>query len=205
MSPKAKDRATFSENDLCRFLVDTGNSRELAHFFMETLGDEGCEILRKRIVASERDRPGGDKNLASLLGITELSPEEQKALEINSLVNYFARRKELLARSISAVEAADLLGVSKQTIHDRIKEKKLIGLLEAKSMRLPIFQFDPAGQNGCVDGLPEVLQAMSGSLLSKISWLTSANAVFEGKAPIDVLKSGNQNRVLREARAVGVA
>ncbi len=140
-----------------------------------------------------------------MLGVTKLSQEEQKALEINSLVNYFARRKELLARSIGAADAAELLGVSKQAIHHRIRDKKLIGMVEANSMRLPIFQFDPAGHNGCVEGLSEVLKTMSGSLLSKISWLTSSNAVFEGKAPIDVLKSGNQDAVLREARAVGVA
>ena len=117
-------------------------------------------------------------------------------------MNYFARRKELLARSIGTVEAAELLGVPTQTIHDRIKDKKLIGMVEANSMRLPIFQFDPAGQNGCVEGLSEVLKTMSGSLLSKISWLTSSNAVFEGNSPIDVLKSGNQDAVLREARGV---
>ena len=82
MSPKAKNRASFLRRRLCNFLVQTGNSRDLAHFFVETLGEEGFEILRKRMIALKDDQPGRDQDLATLLGVTELSQEEQRALEI---------------------------------------------------------------------------------------------------------------------------
>jgi hypothetical protein len=98
-----------------------------------------------------------------------------------------------------------MLDVSKQTIHDRIRENKLIGLVESNIMRLPLFQFDPAGPNGAVDGLGEVLKELSGSLLGKIFWLVTENPVLDGKAPIEIMKRGDLERVLREARSVGVA
>jgi len=205
MSRRAQDRASFTEEDLCEFFQEVGNSQNLAHFYVETLGDEGFKTLRHRMAALKGENPAGDHELAALLGVSVLPPAEQKMLEINSLFKFFSRRKELLARSISAADAAELLGVSKQTIHDRIRENKLIGLVEANTMRLPIFQFDPSGQNGCVAGLSDVLKVMSGSLISKINWLVSSNAVFEGKAPIDILKNGDAEEVLREARSTGVA
>lgn len=199
MCPKAKNAGSNTENDLRYHLQKVGQSDELTHFFIEALGAEGVEFLRRRLALS------GNERASSLLVTNNLSDDERRTLEITTLFNFFARRKELLTHSIGAMEAAELLGVSKQTIHDRIRDNKLIGMIEANSMRLPLFQFDPTGQNGCVNGLPEVLKEMHGSLISKINWLVSENAVFSGRAPIEVLRGGNIDEVLREARSTGVA
>jgi hypothetical protein len=167
---------------------------------------EGTAYLLERITGKMSETNEMlDPSLTEFLGSQNFSDKEKTTLEINSLYNYFKRRRELLASSIGSMEAAEMLGVSKQTIHDRVRDNKLIGLVESNVMRLPLFQFDPAGPDGAVAGLGAVLKELSGSLLGKVSWLVSANAVLDGKPPIEVMKRGDLERVLREARSVGVA
>jgi len=191
---------------LRRYFQDVGNDDEVARAYADTLGPEGTAYLLERIKGKvSESNEMLDPNLTEFLGTKNFSDKEKTALEINSLYNYFKRRRELLASSIGSTEAAEMLGVSKQTIHDRIRDNKLIGLVESNVMRLPLFQFDPAGPNGAVAGLGDVLKELSGSLLGKVSWLVTANAVLDGKAPIEVLKRGDLVRVLREARSVGVS
>jgi hypothetical protein len=191
---------------LRKYFQDVGNDEEVARAYADTLGPEGTAYLLERITGkvSESDELL-DPSLTEFLGSQNFSDKEKTTLEINSLFNYFKRRRELLASSIGSVEAAEMLGVSKQTIHDRIRDNKLIGLVESNVMSLPLFQFDPAGPNGAVAGLGDVLKELSGSLLGKVSWLVSANAALDEKPPIEVMKRGDLDRVLREARAVGVA
>jgi hypothetical protein len=191
---------------LRKHFQDVGNDEEVARVYADTLGPEGIAFLLKHI--SEKASGGEEKldpSFAEFVDSKDFSDKEKTTLEITSLYNYFKRRRDLLAQSIGSVEAAQMLGVSKQTIHDRVRDNKLIGLVEANAMRLPLFQFDPAGQNGVVAGLGEVLRELSGSLLGKVTWLVTPNAVLDGKAPIEIMKGGDLERVLREARSVGVA
>lgn len=202
----SKTEKLITEEDLCKFLENESKRKEWAHTYLETLGPEGIRLLSERILkecsAQSKTR---NTELANLLGIKTYSSTEKKTLEMNSLFNYFQHRRLLLSNSIGAVEAAEMLGVSKQTIHDRIREGKLIGIIDANVMKLPIFQFDPEGPNGVVSGLSEVLKEMNGNMLGKISWLISKNMILENKSPIEILKSGDIKRVLSEARSAGVA
>lgn len=200
-----KEKNQIAVDELSRFFKTVGNDRELARIFLETLGPEGTAYLAVRIKGVSAGSAKVDPSLKAFLGTHEYSEQEKTALEVNSLYNYFKRRHELLSNSIGSVQASEMLEVSKQTIHDRIKEAKLIGLVESNMMRLPLFQFDPEGPNGTVAGLPEVLKELSCSLLGKISWLTTANPVFGGRSPIEAMKRGDLKQVLVEARSVGVA
>jgi hypothetical protein len=205
MSLRAREQ-NLAIDALRKYFQDVGNDEELARIYADTLGPEGTAYLLERITGKvSESNEMLDPSLTEFLGSPNFSDKEKTTLGINSLYNYFRRRRELLANSIGSIEAAEMLGVSKQTIHDRVRDKKLIGLVESNVMRLPVFQFDPAGPNGAVAGLGDVLKELSGSLLGKISWLLSANAVLDGKSPIEIMKGGDLERVLREARSVGVA
>ena len=52
-------------------------------------------------------------------------------------------------------------------------------------------------------GLPEALQALAIGPLSQARWLTTPTRVFEYRSPLELLKSGEIDRVVREARGVG--
>ena len=141
--------------------------------------------------------------IQSLAGRTFLREEKIK-LELEGLFRYFEKRRQLLFGALTAPEVAKLLGTSRQTPHDRIKSMTLLGVLDKGSYRFPVWQFDPEGPDGVIDGLPFVLKAMSVSDLSKLNWLMRPNPFLDGLTPIAALKIGEKERVILEAAAVGI-
>lgn len=195
-----------TEEMLFEFLRDGERRQELAQLFLDTLGSEGKKWLQERILqSSSTGDESSSANFARQIGAREVDSSERKILEINTLFNYYNHRKQLLANSLTAQEVAHLLGVTRQTIHDRIKDGKLIGLIENNTMRLPIFQFDPEGPNGVVPGLMDVFAIMNCNLLGRIDWMVTPNPVFDRKTPLDALKGGELASVMVEAQAIGVS
>jgi hypothetical protein len=131
--------------------------------------------------------------------------EERAAAEVEVVQRSFARRRELLADSLSSSQVAKLLGTSRQTPHDRQASGTLLAVMDRGAYRFPRWQFDPDGEDGVVSGLPAVLRALDVSPLAKVAWLTRANPMLDGRTPLACLKSGETARVIALARGVGVA
>jgi hypothetical protein len=144
-----------------------------------------------------------------LAGGRAFSSRERFELEITSLLQYFMRRRELLRESFTTREVSKLLGVSRQTPHDRVEKGSLVAVLDHGTLRFPIWQFDSEGPDGVMEGLPQVLRALQISPLAKISWLTTPNNVLgidtkdSGVTPLEALKAGQNQRVVELARGVG--
>jgi hypothetical protein len=141
---------------------------------------------------------------AELLNGREFTVEERVANEVELLTRSFARRQELLADSLTAAQIAQFLGTSRQTPHDRVKAGTLLAVLDRGAWRFPVWQFDPGGPDGVIAGLPDVIRALDVSPLEKVSWMTLPNAMLDGETPLTITKSGQVERVVRLARAVGV-
>lgn len=139
-----------------------------------------------------------------LAGGRTYSPEERRAIEIEAQLRAFQFRRELLADTLSAAEVADLLGTSRQTPHDRARNGGLLAVLDRGQLRFPRWQFDPAGPDGVVLSLPEVIRVLDVSPLAKMSWLTRPNPYLEDRTPLEALKDGDRERVVDTARAVGM-
>jgi hypothetical protein len=170
---------------------------------LDRLGDRDRLLVVqgiKRIVARQ-DETQNTPFIQSLLGRT-FSQEEQIDLELDALRAYFQRRRELLKDSLTATQVANLLATSRQTPHDRLKSQTLIGILDNGSYRFPIWQFDPEGADGVVNGLPMVLKGLQVSDFAKLNWLTRPNPVLDGLTPIVALKHGQLERVVQEARGI---
>lgn len=124
------------------------------------------------------------------------STEERLALRIKTLTRSFAVRKDLLKDSLTTPEVAKLLGVSRQTPHDRVESGSLLAVLERGTLRFPLWQFDANGPDGVVAGLPEVIRALSDfPAVAKINWFVRSNPYLEGRRPIDALREGEVERV----------
>lgn len=144
-----------------------------------------------------------ESDLALKLTGRQYSQEESVELEITSLIRYFERRKELLQKSLTASEVANLLGTTRQTPHDRFNKKSLLAVKDNGVWKFPLWQFDPAGADGVIAGLPEVLKALEGSEFTKLNWLTSPNPYLNNLTPVEALKQGQKAKVINEAKALG--
>ncbi|MDJ0693812.1 helix-turn-helix domain-containing protein [Mastigocoleus sp. MO_188.B34] len=142
--------------------------------------------------------------LAAKLGADRISSEENYSLEKTALFNFFKWRQELLQDSLSAPEVAALLNTSRQTPHDRLKKNTLIAVQDEGKWKFPKWQFDHLGPDGVIDGLPDVLKTLNVPALSKISWLTKTNQELGGITPIAALQKGEKDRVVAEAKCVGI-
>jgi RNA polymerase sigma factor (sigma-70 family) len=137
--------------------------------------------------------------------VRPLSSAEEQHLKKRALEAAFQERERLLEASLTTAEVARLLRVSRQTPHDRVKANTLLAIEDKGALRFPLWQFDPEGPGGVVCGLPDVLKALSVGEFAKARWLERPNPVFENRSPLEVLKAGEVERVVREARGVGAA
>ena len=130
-------------------------------------------------------------------------------LELENLKLLNQRRQDLLKDSLTSTQVSDLMGWQHhKTASDRLKANTLIGVKDRGVYKFPLWQFDPEGEDGIVDGLPELLSRLNVSNFRKINWLSKPIAAFDNLTPVEVLKKGNPNDIadlLIEADGVGVA
>ncbi len=145
-----------------------------------------------------------EEALAKDIAGSDYTSEKMWHLELANLQKYYQRRHDLLSGAISSSEVAELLGFqSRQTPHDRVKNNRLLAIKDNGVYKFPLSQFDPEGADGVINGLPEVLEALENvSPLTKLNWLSKPNSVFNGCTPWEMLKRGEVEQVVIEARAV---
>ncbi len=191
-----------------RALRDTATAEE-----MERIATGLEQALDPSLLSSEHpsDKLSQTASSRQAALVTELtggrtySEKERLALEAASVARFFQKRRELLADSLTATEAARLLGTSRQTPHDRTEAGTMLGVHERGGLRFPRWQFDPEGPNGVIAGLPLVLSALETAPLAKAAWFVRPNPYLEGSTPLEVLKSGEVERLVSAARAVEVS
>ena len=80
----------------------------------------------------------------------------------------------------------------------------LLGIKDGGLYKYPLWQFDPEGDDGVLDGLPEVLAALDVSDFTKLNWFNKPHLAFDKQTPIEMLKQGKVEAVVTEARVVGI-
>ena len=193
------------EDKTLELLARDEGKRLFVHLLYAGLPQEALVSLYERLVAAQQyTESEKDSKFAERIGARKYGIEERMVLEITSLMHYFDYRRRLLGNALTASRVAEMLGTSRQTPHDRVKAGLLLGILDNNIWKFPEWQFDPAGPNGTVNGLPEVLAALQCGTFAKIAWLATPNAIFDGERPIDALNMGRLDEVVHEASAVGV-
>jgi len=130
------------------------------------------------------------------------SESEQALLGFRSLLQFFEARRELLDDALTAPQAAELLGVSRQTPLNRVKENTLLAVLDRGAYRFPVWQFDPRGEDGVLPGLREVLEALEPQPpFAKLVWLRRRNPTLAGREPVELLRAREIEPVVGAAHA----
>ncbi|WP_017293240.1 DNA-binding protein [Geminocystis herdmanii] len=145
-----------------------------------------------------------DRTIEKLTNGESYTSAEKIELELETLQRYFERRRELLSNSFTAPQVAKLLGTSRQTPHDRIKNKSLLAVRDNGVWKFPLWQFDAEEADGVIDGLPEILKNLSiNSEFAKLNWFMHPLPVLDGLTPVEALKQGLKTRVIVEAMGGG--
>jgi hypothetical protein len=159
------------------------------------------DLARSSILGDEEHATTGEVH--PVTGRPPASREEQALTAFRSLLQLFEARRALLEEdTVTAPQVAELLGVSRQTPLNRVRQNTLLAALDRGAWRFPLWQFDPNGADGVLPGLPEVLKALEPQPhFSKLAWLRRANPTLGGREPVELLRKGETAPVVDAARA----
>ena len=103
---------------------------------------------------------------------------------------------------LSAEKVGEVLTISRQAVEKRRKAGRLIGVsLGRRGFGYPAWQLS---ERGTLAGLEAVLDVLKPhDAWTKLVFLTSENAATDGKKPLDMLRSGEAEKVLAAARTYG--
>lgn len=111
-------------------------------------------------------------------------PEERVAtLEQANLKLQVEHRRQELSASMSRTEAANLLGVSPQTVSEWVAQHKLVGLKDGREWRFPAWQFTPDNADPVLPDLDRLVATFPGGEVSLSRWMNRANDNFAGRTP----------------------
>lgn len=191
--------------DIPRQKISPGE--KLLSVFQALLDEESPAILTAiadSLNYIQNSEPQSDE-FVNLLSDKDYSPIERKRLQIQNVINSFNYRRELLKDTVDVNQVMEILDYdSRQAPLNRLKAHSLIAIKDNQKWWFPLWQFDANTSDGIVDGLSRVLKALDCSNLAKVSWLVHPSPYFEGQTPLEVLKSGEVERVVESAQSVGV-
>ncbi len=156
------------------------------------------------IVHAEGADSAEDRQATSIVtGRTASSARRVVLAQRANLLRNFAVRRSMLQEALSSAEVAELLGAaSRQTAHDRVAAGTLLAIKDGGRLRYPIWQFDPEGPDGVVEGLPDVLAELPAlTQLGRIAWFVTPKRGLNGRTPMDALRDHEIPRVIAEAQA----
>jgi hypothetical protein len=117
-------------------------------------------------------------------------------------IEHRKRILEKLGGTLSAEQVSELIGISRQAVDRRRSQNQLIGLTQGKrGYAYPAFQFE---DGKALDGLKEVLVALSGhDPWMQSIFFANGNDRLNGRTPLDALRQGKTEAVVRAAEAYG--
>ncbi len=134
----------------------------------------------------------------------EASVRDQDPLAMARLRGIETKRQILTGNGgvLSAEKVAEVLTISRQAVDKRRKAGRLIGVsLGRRGFGYPAWQFS---EQGTLPHLEAVLDALKPhDAWTKLVFLASENVATNGKKPLDVLRTGDAEKVLAAARRYG--
>lgn len=112
-------------------------------------------------------------------------------------------RQILLEDSISAAEAAELTGRSRQILERLRRDGRLLALRVGSQWRYPRWQFEPDATGGVLPGLEEVIRSLHLSPAGTAFWLLQPTERLGGLPPIELLRRRRPELVIELAREQG--
>jgi hypothetical protein len=101
--------------------------------------------------------------------------------------------------ALSAEEAGRTLGITRQAVDKRRRANTLLAIREGSDWRYPACQFH---QGEILPGISDVVLGFAtAGPWAALDFLLASDTVLEGSTPLQVLESGDRDRVLRLVRS----
>lgn len=97
------------------------------------------------------------------------------------LSDQFAQRQRLAANGVSRDDAAELLGITAQSVTAKLASRKLVGIKVGREWRLPAWQFAPDVPTGVLADLDTLQAVFPGGPVSLSRWMLRAQPEFDGR------------------------
>ncbi|MBL0406256.1 DNA-binding protein [Microvirga aerilata] len=142
-------------------------------------------------------------SLAQLLSRSEVVGSAVTALDplAPALARNVEHRQTLMSLAggvLSADAAGRILGITRQAVDKRRRVGTLLAVREASDWRYPACQF---ADGEVVPGLPDVVRGLSSaSPWVALDFLLAPDTVLAGRTPLEALKAGDRDAVLRLVR-----
>ncbi len=155
--------------------------------------------LSRGIVSAIRtvQKAGDDDPLAEV--DDPMSPSEAVEAMLWAESEMQAHRETLLKDSISAAEAATLIGRSRQSIERLRRDGRLLALRVGSQWRYPRWQFEPDSPGGVLPGLDNVLRNLHLSPAGAAFWLLKPAERLGGLPPVELLRRHRSEPVIQLA------
>ena len=132
-----------------------------------------------------------------------IKPIQSKRMTPKAMFDRSVKLRKKLARaeggSLSAGQAARLLGLTKATLLRRWRQHRIIGWKDGEEVGFPRWQFD---QNKMLPGIREILNTFqSDDPWRVLLYFLSPRSSLADQRPLDLLRNGEIDRALRHARA----
>lgn len=110
-------------------------------------------------------------------------PDSETAVKavVADLSGQFAERRQLAANGISRDNAAELLGITAQSVTAKLTSQKLVGIKLGREWRLPTWQFDSDMPTGVLPDLDTLQAVFPGGPVSLSQWMLRAQPEFDGR------------------------
>jgi hypothetical protein len=118
---------------------------------------------------------------------------------------YMSVRDSIVHRSVSLTEAARRMNLTTQGLSARVDRREMLAFPEHNRKMIPVELIDDGQPNHTVRGLPEVIQAADMEAFRLAVWLLNPARSLGDIRPIDELRAGNVDRVVRAVQGAEVS
>ncbi len=170
-------------------------------------------VVASLVLVNELREDLGERNLSAILKTIrdEVRPaarirgtgkDELVRMRAENTARIEAKRAAILADAVNSDAAGGFISRTRPVVNKLAKTGELLAVQDGRYLKFPRWQFDEHSEDGLVPGLRRVLMVMDASPFRRAAWLVSPNPHFDGRAPIELLRAGEHDRVYEEAKGV---
>ncbi|MFV1962920.1 MAG: hypothetical protein ACC658_13945 [Acidimicrobiia bacterium] len=182
-------------------MADLARKRDTAAGLLERAGEAVLDAVIDAL--DDTEQIPASPTLDPTLWGEEPSRADAVAAEVWASSEMESARASLLGECETREGAADTIGVTAASISNWVDEGDLVALRDGRELRIPKWQIDLDQPRGIVTGIKSVAAAFPSGVVSLSAWVRTPNVNLSNATPLQRMKTGDVDRVVRVAGSIG--